>query len=388
MTAKKGLKFDFSIPTRVVCGESAATGASKFLQELGAQRALVVTDRGLKDSPVLNEVVDSLGESCAGVFAEVTPDPELQIIARGAETGKKCRADGILSVGGGSSMDTAKCIAVLLKKNSQDILEFVGFRKVKDKALPHIAIPTTAGTGSEVTSFALVRSAEEHKKHLVADPGIIPPIAILDPKMTISLPQEITAATGADALSHAIESLYCVLSGPLSDGLAWQAAELIIQNLPRCVKDGTDIEARGRQLAASCMAGMAFQNALVGVVHAFAHAVGGLFGVPHGIANAIFLPYGLEFNAETSGSTYEKLARLFGLNPEGKNQLQLAEELMHALRSFLAGLGLPGRLSEVGIQENQLEACAEQAFKDPAMLSNPRRIDNPEPLLQILRKAF
>lgn len=190
----------------------------------------------------------------------------------------------------------------------------------------------------------MVKGEKERVKHLISDLHLIPKVAILDPRMTLSLPKQMTAATGADALSHAIESLYAVLSGPLTDGLALHAVRLIIDHLPRCVKNGSDLEARGMQLIASCMAGMAFQNALVGVAH--------------GIANGILLPYGLEFNAETSAHRYRMLAPIFVIQPEGKEISQITKKIIQSLIEFLRGLGLPQKLSEVGVKENQLQACA------------------------------
>jgi alcohol dehydrogenase len=285
-------------------------------------------------------------------------------------------------------MDTAKTIGVLAKKGKDDLREFVGIGKVGGPIVPHIAIPTTSGTGSEVTMFATIKDHEAKEKRLMSDPHLIPQVAILDPLLTVSLTSQMTAATAMDAMSHAIESFHARGYEPISDGLAQQAIRLIVQYLPRCLAKRDDVEARGMLAIASTMAGMAFQNALVGCVHGMAHALGGKFGLHHGLANSILLPHGMRFNMPVSAPRYREVGEAFGLDLKGKNNNQIGEMVVQAVEEFTRETGLPQKLSEVNIPKESLEEVAKLAVADMAMRSNIRKVTDPQEIVPVLMAAW
>jgi aldehyde dehydrogenase (NAD+) len=374
MSYKERLSFNFHIPTKIVFGTGSLQGAVKEMDALGMKRALVVTDVTLKDSSMVKTLMEVLGERAAGLFPEAIPDSSFPVVSRGAGVFREKRADGIISIGGGSSMDTAKAIGVLAKKGKEDLREFVGIGKIGERIVPHIAVPTTSGTASEVTQFATVKDHEAREKRLLSDPGLIPPVAILDPLLTVSLPPQMTAATAMDAMSHGIESFHARFYEPVADALAHQAIRLIVQYLPGCLQKPDDLEARGMLAIASTLGGMAFQNALVGCVH--------------GLANSILLPHGMRFNLPVSAPRYRQVAEAFGLDVKGKTDLQIGEMAVQAVEEFSQKTGLPQKLSQVNIpRENMLEV-ARLALGDPGMKSNLRRVTDPQEIVPVLLAAW
>lgn len=388
MSYKDRFTFIFHIPTKIVFGGEALKEVVKEMDSLGMRRAVVVTDVTLKDHPMVKSLVATLGERKAGLFAEVIPDSSIQVVNRGVDVFRAAQADGLISIGGGSTMDTTKAIGVLAKKGKDDLREFLGRNKVGEPIVPHIAIPTTSGTGSEVTMFATIKDHESKVKNLMSDPNLIPPVAILDPLLTVGLPPAMTAATGMDAMSHAIESLHAREYEPICDGLAQQAIRLIVQYLPRCLEKGDDLEARGMQAIASTMGGMAFQNALVGCVHGMAHALGGLYGLHHGLANAILLSHGMRFNMPVSAARYRQVGEAFGLDLRGKSDAQIGEMAVQAVENFTRQVGLPRRLSQVNIPKEDLGEVAKMAVADMAMRSNIRKVKDPQEIIPVLEAAW
>ncbi len=388
MSYKDKLVFSFHVPTKIVFGTGALKDVTKEMDGLKMGRALVVTDVGLKESPMVQSLMSILGKRAAALYGEAIPDSSVEVVKNGFDAYQSSGAEGIISLGGGSSMDTAKAVAILAKKGGKDLREFFGLNKVAEPLVPHIAIPTTSGTASEVTMFATIKDHQSKVKNLISDPNLIPPVAILDPQLTAGLPPMLTAATGMDALSHAIESLHARFYEPISDGLAYQAVRLIVQYLPRCLEKGDDLEARGMQALASSMAGMAFQNALVGCVHGIAHALGGMFGVHHGLANAILLPHGMRFNLPMSAPRYRHAAEAFGISTQGKTDAEIAELTIQAVEQLVARTGLPRRLSEVKIPKESFPALAKLAVSDPGMKSNLRRVTDPQEIIPVLEAAW
>ena len=385
---KDRLAFSYHLPTKIVYGEGSLKGVPKEMDGLGIGKVLVVTDLTLKDSSMVSSLMTILGKRAAGLFGEAVPDSSFEVVRQGAEAFRASGASGLISIGGGSTMDTTKAIGILAKKGSQDLRPFLGMGKVGEPIVPHIAIPTTSGTASEVTMFATIKDHESKVKNLISDPNLIPQVAVLDPLLTVGLPPGMTAATGMDALSHAIESFHARFYEPMTDGLAAQAIRLVVQYLPRCVEKGDDVEARGMQAIASTMAGMAFQNALVGCVHAMSHALGGLYGLHHGLANAILLAPGMRFNMPVCAARYRQVAEAFGLEIKDKSDAAAGEMAAQAVEDFVRSLPLPQRLSEAKIPKDGLEEAAKRAVADPAIFSNLRRVKDPAEILAVLQAAW
>jgi alcohol dehydrogenase class IV len=388
MTYKDRLSFNFHIPTKIVFGSGSLKEAVKEMDGLGMEKALVVTDGTLKDSSMVKALMEVLGERSVGLFPEAIPDSSFQVVSRGAGVFREKGADGLISIGGGSSMDTAKAIGVLAKKGKEDLREFVGIGKIGERIVPHIAVPTTSGTASEVTQFATIKDHEAREKKLLSDPGLIPPVAILDPMLTVSLPPQMTAATAMDAMSHGIESFHARFYEPIADALAYQAVRLIVQYLPVCLQKPEDLEARGMLAIASTLGGMAFQNALVGCVHGMAHALGGMYGLHHGLANSILLPHGMRFNMPVSASRYRQVAEAFGLGVTGKSDAQIGEMTVQAVEEFAKKTGLPQKLSQVNIPRENMLQVAKLALGDPGMKSNLRRVTDPQEIVPVLLAAW
>ncbi len=388
MTYKDRFTFNFHIPTKIVFGAGTLKEAVKEMDGLGMRKALVVTDVTLKDTAMVKSLLDALGGRCAGLFPEAIPDSSFQVVSWGARVFREKGADGLISIGGGSSMDTAKTIGILAKTGKDDLREFVGIGKVGGPIVPHIAIPTTSGTASEVTMFATIKDHEAKEKRLLSDPNLIPPVAILDPLLTVSLPPQMTAATAMDAMSHGIESFHARGYEPITDGLAQKAIRLVVQYLPRCLERGDDVEARGMLAIASTMGGMAFQNALVGCVHGMAHALGGMFGLHHGLANSILLPHGMRFNMPVSAARYREVGEAFGLDMRGKDDNQIGEMAVQAVEEFAGKTGLPRKLSQVNIPRESLGEVARLAVADMGMRSNIRKVTDPQEILPVLLAAW
>jgi len=301
MSYSRDLSFIYYNPTKIIFGEGSIKEIGIEAEALGGTRAVVVTDRGVVEAGLAGEVEEALGRKYVGTFDGAVQDSGFHIVNEGAKFAREAGADTIVSVGGGSSIDTAKGISILLKEGGQ-MQDYSGFQLLSRPQTPHIAVPTTAGTGSEVTYAAVVKDWENNEKILFCDNHIIPRVAILDPLLTAGLPPPLTASTGIDALTHAIEALHALQAEPIADAMALQAIRLIAAYLPRCVANGDDLFARGQQQIAALMAGVAFSNAQLGLVHAMAHSLGALFNVPHGLANSLLLPHVMLYNLESYGS--------------------------------------------------------------------------------------
>ena len=387
MDYSEELNFIFRFPTKIVFGPGTAKEVGMEADELKKTRALIVTDQVLVRTDLVNVVQKALGKKCAGVFSDVVPDTGLQIVHAGAEYGRKLRADMLVSVGGGSVIDTAKGMAICLAKGGR-LEDYAGFNILSGPVTPHIAIPTTAGTGSEVTYAAIIKDHELKRKLLFADNYLSPDVAILDPVMTVGLPGLMTAATGMDALSHCVEAIHSRQSEPMADALAFHGIRMIREHLPRAVENGEDIVSRGQMLIAACLAGAAFSNAQVGMVHALAHSVGAKFGVPHGLANSILLPHCILYNLEACLDRYSQIAQAMGRDVGGMKPFQAGEQAAIAIRDFSKSIGMPQTLREVNVDESGLEACAKDALMDGSIVYNPRLVFDPEEILGVYKSAF
>ena len=382
------LSFLFFAPTRLVYGSGTAREAGVELANLGCSRAVIVTDRHLSEKTnLVGRVQKALGAACVGVFADVPADSGLHVVDQGYVYARSLGAEAVVSVGGGSVIDTAKGIALLLKEGGK-LEDYQGFQMLTRKVAPHLCLPTTAGTGSEVTYMAVIKDHENHRKLLFGDHHIIPDVAILDPELTVGLPPALTAATGMDALSHAVEAITSSQREPLSDALGLHAIRLVVRWLPAAVEDGADITPRGQMLIAATLAGMAFGNAQVGLVHAIAHTVGARHGVHHGLANAIAMPYVMRFNNSDVAEQQAMIAEALGVVTAGLTENEAGLAAADAIAALNVRLGLPTTLRDVGVPEDDLEECAQVALGDGAIVYNGRPVFEPEEILPVLRKAW
>ncbi|NOZ88008.1 MAG: iron-containing alcohol dehydrogenase [Deltaproteobacteria bacterium] len=383
-----GLSFIWRAPTKIVFGAgSAELEIQSELDELGIERALLVTDTFLAGHEISAKVKAAMGRRLAGVFGEAVPDSGISLIEKGADQARRVNATGVVSIGGGSSIDTAKGIALLLAKGGR-LRDYDGINAVGSRIAPHLAIPTTAGTGSEVTYVAVVKDHEAGRKLLFADWNLIPDTALLDPALITGLPAAVTAHTGMDALSHAIEAMHSLQREPIADGAALHAARLIEDNLLRCIQEPGDLTARGCMMIAANLAGAAFGNAQVGLVHAIAHTVGAKFGIPHGLANAIALPHVIRHNASTCPDVYKDVALAMGLVDRNTPDPEAAEILAAHCESLSGKLGIEKRFRDTGVGEDALEELAGLTLEDGALVYNPRPTFDQEEILEIYKKAW
>ncbi|MGB9599869.1 MAG: iron-containing alcohol dehydrogenase, partial [Myxococcota bacterium] len=320
-----------------------------------------------------------------GVYDEAVPDSGLHIIDKGAEFGRSVGADAVVSLGGGSAIDTAKGIAILLKEGGS-ISNYEGFQMLSRRQTPHIAIPTTCGTGSEVTYVAVIKDWENNRKLLFGDYNIIPDVAILDPTLLKSLPSKLVAATGMDALTHAIEAITSPQRQPIADALGLHAIRLIKNNIVEASKSES-VRKRGIMLLASNMAGIAFSNAQVGLAHAIAHTIGARYKIHHGLANSIVLPYVMRFNNEVVFKEQAMIAGALGIR-ENLSDTELGLRAADAVFELAKGCGLPTRLRDVNVPESELTECAEIALTDGAIVYNGRAITDPNEILSVLKAAY
>jgi aldehyde dehydrogenase (NAD+) len=378
--------FSWAGPTRVTIGAGRSAAVVDEVTRLGGTRVLLISDPGVEKAGLLETVRGALGGMVKATFLEVPQDSSLETVDAAALMGREAGVDAIVSVGGGSVIDTAKATAVCLGEGGRAI-DHVGFHMMRSGPVPHVVIPTTAGTGSEVTNTAVVRHAERKRKVYILDDKLTPGSAILDPLMLVGLPKGLTAATGMDALTHAIEAVVSKSGNPISEGLALQAIRMIVEHLPTCVERPQDIEARLQMQLASTMAGWAFSVAGVGLVHGMSHAIGARCGVPHGTGNGILLPHVMRYNVEAAGAKLALIAQALGSQQTG-DQNKLAASAAEAVAALLVRLGHPTKLSEVKVSESDLQACAELALVDGATMTNPRAVRSADEIIAVYRAAL
>ncbi len=385
MAYDSDLSFNYFGPTKIVFGANAARDVDIEMGTLGGTRAVVVTDQGIIKAGLVDGITACLGGRCAGVFSDVPQDTGVEVVNAGAEFARKNGADIVVSVGGGSVIDTAKGMCILLTEGGT-LRDFNGVQLLSRPQTPHMVIPTTAGTGSEVTNAAVIMDKEMGQKRLLVENFNVPRMAILDPKMTEKLPPLLTASTGMDAMTHAVEAVHSIPHEPLTDGLALHAIRLLYKYLPVCVENGSDLHARGQVQIAATMAGWAFGNAMVGIVHAMAHSIGAVAHVPHGIANGILLPDCMEFNLEDAADGYAMVAEALGVREKGMGDSDAAQAAIRAMREFTRKIGHPQKLSEMGVGGKDIEKAADMSLSDGSIVNNPRIVMDSAEVLEIFRK--
>ena len=386
MQYESDLSFNYFAPTKVIFGEGLISDLPMEVAEWGS-RAVLVTDQGIIDAGLADKVKAILGDSLAGVFSDVPQDTGMEVVDKGAEYAKSVGADVVVSLGGGSVMDTAKGMCIIMTEGG-NLRDFQGMQMLTRPQTPHITIPTTAGTGSEVSAGAVVLDKEQGQKILIWEYHILPKAAILDPRLTENLPAHLTASTGMDAMTHAVESFMSQQRNPISDAMALHAIRLITKYLPMAVENPSDMLARGQMQIAALTAGWAFSNALLGLVHAMAHSLGAVCRVPHGLANGILLPHVMLFNLEEVPDLMADVALAMGAAPATMPDADAGAEAVAAIHELTRKIGLPQRLQDVGVTEEQLEECSELALTDGSVVYNPRMVMEAEEVLEIYRKAF
>ena len=381
--------FEFNTVARIVNGHDSALNLAAELRGLGVTRPLLVTDPGLMSIGLIQPVIAAL--ESAGlqvqVFDQVREDPPESTVQEATEQARAAEVDGVLAVGGGSSMDVAKVVAVLLG-GTQSLQELYGVGQVSGTRLPLVLVPTTAGTGSEATPVAVITTGETTKAG-VSSPVLLPDVAVLDPALTLGLPPAVTAMTGVDAMVHAIEAYTSRhKKNPLSDMLAVQALQLLSGNIRTAVHDGSNREAREKMLLGACLAGQAFANAPVAAVHALAYPLGGHYHIPHGLSNSLVLPSVMAFNAEAASTLYAELADVvIGRTVDGSDEAKTTA-LIQALRALIDDVQLPATLSSAKVLEKDLEMLAEDAMLQQRLLINNPRDVAYEDALAIYRAAW
>jgi aldehyde dehydrogenase (NAD+) len=386
MSYDSDLNFNYFAPTKVIFGTGSISELPMEVGLLGG-KAFLVTDQGLMETGLVDEVRKKMGGILAGVYADVPQDSGMEVVDRGAERALAAGADVIVSLGGGSVIDTAKGMCIVMKEGGS-LKEFQGMQMLTRLQTPHVVVPTTAGTGSEVTSGAVVMDKEQGQKIIIFEYFNTPRVAVLDPCMTADLPPNLTASTGMDALTHAVESYVSTQRNPISDAAALHAIRLIAGHLPLAVANGSDLAARGQMQIAALLAGWAFSNAMVGLVHAMAHSLGAVAGTPHGLANAMLLPHVMRHNCDEVQAFGADIAAAMGVPTAGMDPRQAAEAAVRAIEELIAKIGLPRRLRDIGIERNVLEECAQLSLADGSIVYNPKMVMDSDEVLGVYMNAY
>lgn len=389
--------FEFQNAVKLLCGELALERIPNELQHLGAKHPLVLSDAVLARIGTLNTVLHAMAEegvTPAHVFTDIPVDSSLKVVNDIAYLYRDHNCDSIVAVGGGSVIDTAKGVRLVLSQDTDDILSIGGVENLsRGTFIPFIVVPTTAGTGSECTGVAVIRNDRTNVKMEFLSPFVEPDVAVIDPRMTMGLPPKATASTGLDALCHALEGCTCLQANPLSNAYAHAAIRMIAENITEATRNGGNKTARFRMAVASTMAGIAFSNSMVGAVHAIGHALGGVCHVPHAVAMTILLPHVMRYNMERCRTSYGELLPLFigqeaaaavPSDRRGEATLEAIVKLEQELRELC---GLPLTLHEAGVSKADFEQVAAVAVNDGALIVNPRAADRAQ-VMEILNAAY
>lgn len=387
---------NFMSINRIVLNETSYFGIGsrnvipEEVKRRGFKKAFIVTDNDLVKFGVVKLVTDVLDQASIpySIFPEVKQNPTVSNVRAGVAAYAASGADFMIAIGGGSPTDTAKAIGIITNNPEfSDVVSLEGVANTKNKSVPVIALPTTAGTAAEVTINYVITDEEHVKKMVCVDPNDIPVLAIIDADLMSTMPQSLTAATGMDALTHAIEGYITKGAWEMSDMFELKAIEMIARHLPAAVENGKDAEARNGMAIAQYIAGMGFSNVGLGAVHGMAHPLGAFYNIPHGVANALLLPYIMEYNLPAAVDKYKKIAIAMGCDTSGMNQQEAAQAAVDAVKSLSLKIGIPQKLNEIGVKEEDLSLLAQSAFNDVCTPGNPREI-TVEDLLQLYRKAF
>lgn len=381
------MSLNFFVKSNITFGRGAAERLPELIRNYHINHLMVVYDSGVKAAGIAERVLEQVekAEVPYTVFDRVIPNPTNEVVEEAAALAQAAGADGFVAVGGGSSIDLAKAVNVLMT-NDGAIGEYGGMNLVKNPCLPLIAIPTTAGTSSEITNVSALIDTEKVIKYVVIDNNIVPSDVIADPEFTRTVPQSVTAATGMDAITHAVESYISNEATPLTEYNSLKGLQVLYENLPKAVENGNNMEAREQMMLGCIITGFGFSNANLGLVHGIAHTLSAHFGLAHGMANATVLPYVMEYNADSCPEKMIRMAQVIGLKTSGdqeKDKYLLSQELLKLTKR----IGIR-TLSEQGIREEDFDMLAEDVLHEPVLGFNPKQGITKEDVIAILKKAF
>lgn len=381
------LSFNFFVKSNITFGKGAVEKLPEILKGYGLKKVMIVYDGGVKAAGIAEKIVDQVKKAEVEylIFDGVIPNPTNEVVEEAAKLAKEAKVEGMVAVGGGSSIDLAKAVNVLMT-NPGTIGEYGGMNMVKNPCLPLIAIPTTAGTSSEITNVSALIDTEKVIKYVVIDNKIVASDVIADPEFTKTMPVSVTAATGMDAITHAVESYISNEATPLTEYNSLKGLSILYENLPKVVENGSDMEARENMMLGCIVTGFGFSNANLGFVHAIAHTLSAHFGLAHGLANACVLPYVMEYNAEACPEKMVDMAKTIGL-PVSGNLDEDKYLLAHALKDLIVKLKIK-TLSEQNVPESAFDRLAEDVLKEPVLGFNPRQGVTKEDVITILKKAY
>lgn len=365
--------YNYYMPTRIIFENNSSGKLGEILEKENKKNVLVVTDKGVLNAGLLNAMFQSFDNSniSYGIFDEVEPNPKSSTIRKGVQKLSESNFDAIVGFGGGSSIDTAKAIAVMAT-NEGEILDYEGVGNVVNDSLFLVAVPTTAGTGSEVTASTIITDENTLFKAAIISPKVFPNLAILDATLTLGCPPGITSSTGIDALTHAIESYISKQSNPICGSIALHAISLISKYIHKAYYYGTDLKSREKMLEASMLAGLAFSQTRLGNVHAISQALGGVFDIPHGIANAALLPYVLKFNAPACLKEMVDIANAMGIQTENESDAIIAEKVVNTIVEWNHSFDIPNNTKDLGVDISEIDKLIADSMRSGNILVNPR----------------
>lgn len=381
--------FTITQPTRLTFGAGSVDTLATLVRSFGGTKAFLVVDPGVKQAGLLEKITAPLKRDKLAfeIYDQLTPEPGLKLADNGCKLAKKAGCDCVVGVGGGSAMDVAKAVAILMT-NGGKAEDYLGLGKIKKPGVPKIMVPTTAGTGAEVTFTAVfINEKTKSKGGMNGDP-LYPEAALLDPELTLSMPPHVTAATGIDAFIHAVEAYLSTQAHPISDMYALEAIELISQNLPKAYAHGGNLEARTNMMLGSLLGGKALATAGVGLVHAMSYPLGGMFGIPHGLANAVLLPYVIEYNLIGNPSKYAAVAEVMGYDTSDLPLREAAALAVEAIYNLNRDVGIPGSLAELGIPAERIEEMADIALTVTRPVENNPRRPTRADVIQVYQNAM
>jgi len=381
--------FTVTQPTKIVFGNGVINQLADEVRALGGNRVFLVIDPGLKSAGLVDRVVAPLRDAAISytIFDQVDPEPGLKLADAGCEAAKNDKCDCVVGVGGGSAMDIAKAVSILVT-NGGKAVDYLGLGRIKKPGLPKIMVPTTAGTGSEVSFTAVFINEETSSKGGMNGDPLYPEAAILDPELTLSMPPHVTAATGIDALTHAIESYLSLAAHQMSEMYSLAAIELISANLPIAYANGGDRRARYNMLLGSLLGGKGLAMAGVGLVHAMAYPLGGMFGIPHGLANAVLLPYVMDYSLIGAPEKFADIAAAMGMRTEKLSLREAASLAVEAVYTLNRDVGIPPNLAGLDIREEHLPEMAKVALTVTRPVENNPRQPTFDEVVQVYQEAI